>query len=315
MRLESNRVGMLPCRDYDGEEIAEGIGRICSSLGLAPSPGTKVLLKPNLVMAGGHNGLACTHPEFVAAAARSFLDHGVRVTVGDSPAFGSAVQVMHRCGILQALEGLGVKVRDFRSGPEVRLQSGQMVRLTREAFEADLIVNLPRIKAHVQLGMTLSVKNLFGLVVAWRKWLLHQSLGADIDRFLAMLVDILEVIPDTFTLLDGIIAMQGTGPVRGVPFRSGIIAGSWNPVALDTSSLKTLSLHQNDNLLSREYLRRGYSGCGAGDIEYTLSQAGEVATRGFAVPARLKPIPFSLKDSLLSLMQRGISMIYEITGR
>lgn len=309
MEIESVKVGMLPCPDYDRQEIGKCFEGICSSLSWLPPRGTKVLLKPNLVMARGHQGLACTHPEFVAAAARFFLDCGLKVAVGDSPAFGSSRQVMDSCGILEALKGLDVKAVNLTAGPGVELAGGRKVVLAREAFETDLIVNLPRIKAHAQFGITLAVKNLFGLVMAWRKWLLHQSLGRDIDRFLAMLTDILEVVPDTFTLLDGITAMQGTGPVRGYPFQSGITVGSWNPVALETSVLRALSLEPETALLTREYLRRKYHGATAREIDYTLFTAEDLAGSGFDVPGRLKPVFFSVKDSLNSLKQRGAATI------
>ncbi len=308
MHSESTAVGMLSCPDYDGNNIGECIGKICASLSRVPSPGTKVLLKPNLVMARGHDGLACTHPLFVAAAARHFLDYGSKVTIGDSPAFGSASQVMRSCGILEALKGLDVTVVNFSPGPGVKLRSGRMITFARETFETDLLVNLPKLKAHAQLGMTLAVKNLFGLVIAWRKWLLHQSLGREVDSFLAMLVDILEAIPvDTFTLLDGIVGMQGTGPVRGHPVGSEIVAGSWNPVALDTSILEALSLKPEVNLLSRACQRRQYPGSRAADIEYPLLAAEEFNGPAFAVPEKLKPVPFSVKDALLSVVQRGRS--------
>ena len=82
-------VAISRCHSYRRSELIEGVAGLLSSLSFTVPRGSKVLLKPNLVAAGRPADLACTHPEFVAAVAQWFVDHGAKVAVGDSPATGS----------------------------------------------------------------------------------------------------------------------------------------------------------------------------------------------------------------------------------
>jgi uncharacterized protein (DUF362 family) len=245
MELKDRAVGLLACCQYDRQLLKGRVEALCNGLGFRVSPGSRVLLKPNLVSAVRHKGLACTHPEVVAAVAEWFLDQGAKVRIGDSPAFGSALGVMAACGISAALKGLPVTMLNFEAAQPVRLASGLSVGVARAIGECDLLVNLPKIKAHGQLYVSLAVKNYFGAVVGFRKPWLHARYG-DVDtRFEAMLVDLLGVLPGGITLADGVVAMHCDGPVGGKPFPLHLLAGGLNPVALDTALLDVLGLpHQ-----------------------------------------------------------------------
>ena len=100
---------------------------------------------------------------------------------------------------------------NFEAAQPVRLASGLSVGVARAVGECDLLVNLPKIKAHGQLYLSLAVKNYFGVVVGFRKPWLHARYGDIDNRFEAMLVDLLAVLPGGITLADGVVAMHGTG--------------------------------------------------------------------------------------------------------
>src|SRR5665648_657891 len=113
--LVSPSVCLDRCQGYDRRSLHSALERVMLALGdLNLSPGTKVLLKPNLI-SGGAPPLACTHAGLVAAMAAWFLDHGCRVALGDSPAFGSTINVVERQGIARAIRGMDVQVVEFAS--------------------------------------------------------------------------------------------------------------------------------------------------------------------------------------------------------
>ncbi len=292
MELSGGEVGLAPCCQYDRQVLKERVDALCNVLDLRVSPGSRVLLKPNLVTAVGNKGLACTHSEVVAAVAEWFLDQGARVRVGDSPAFGTALGVMAACGISAALKGLPVTMINFDNPQPVRLASGLSVGIARAVGECDLLVNLPKIKAHGQLYLSLAVKNYFGTVVGFRKPWLHARYGDIDNRFEGMLVDLLAVLPGGITLADGVVAMHVDGPVAGQPFPLHLLAGGLNPVALDTALMAVLGLPSEESPVWRECLRRNLVGSTPLELSFPLARPEEVAVQGFQPPVHLKPVSF-----------------------
>ncbi len=292
MEIVSTIVAIERCRTYEPPLLKDAVDRLCRATSLSIGRGAKVLLKPNLVSGLHHDGLACTHPQFIRAAAEWFLDQGAKVTVGDSPAFGTAKGVMAACGIAEALKGLPVDLINFDKPLPVQLPSGFNVGIAKQVFDCDLLVNLPKVKAHGQMFVTLAVKNYFGCVVGFRKPWIHGRYGDVGHRFEALLVDLLAVLPGGTTLLDGVTAMQGTGPVTGKPYPLGLVAAAMNPVALDTAMLHVLNLSHGKSPLWCEGNRRGLVGSLPAHITYPLLSAETVRVSDFKAPERLKPVSF-----------------------
>ncbi|MBU0484764.1 MAG: DUF362 domain-containing protein [Proteobacteria bacterium] len=272
--------------------MKEQIDQICHALNFRPPAGSRVLLKPNLVSAGSRGNIACTNAEFVAAVAEWMLDHGAMVKIGDSPAFGSACKVMAASGISEALHGLPVTMVDFSDNRSVSLPCGLETAIAVEALECDLLVNLPKIKSHCQLLVSLAVKNYFGVVVGWRKPLIHARYGEVDNLFEALLVDLPEMVPSGISLLDGVVAMQGNGPLKGDPFSLGLLAGAINPVAVDSALLKILGLEPEQSPLWRECARRKLPGVKNQSLVYPLLMPDELRVSDFEVVQPLKPVTF-----------------------
>ncbi len=304
MELRACEVGLAACHQYDRRLLKDRVEMLCNGLGFRVSPGSRVLLKPNLVSAVRNKGLACTRPEVVAAVAEWFLDQGATVWVGDSPAFGTAVGVMAACGITAALKGLPVAMVNFEKAQPVRLASGLSVGVARAVGECDLLVNLPKIKAHGQLYLSLAVKNYFGAVVGFRKPWLHARHGDIDNRFEALLVDLLAVLPGGITLADGVEAMHADGPVAGKPFPLHLLAGGLNPVALDTALIAVLGLPPQASPVWRECCRRNLAGSTLMELSFPLARPEEVAAQGFQAPSRLRPVSFHPWRLLLGTVKR-----------
>ncbi|MCI5144758.1 MAG: DUF362 domain-containing protein, partial [Candidatus Electrothrix sp. AR3] len=148
MTLASSEVALTTCSSYAPSLLIDAMSKVLSALDLSLTLcSANVLLKPNLISAK-HGRLACTEGAFILAIARWLLDHGAKVSVGDSPAFGSAKDVLQSLGISDELATLGVEIKEFSKGQKVKLPRGYKAVLAREALDCDLLVNLPRVKAH-----------------------------------------------------------------------------------------------------------------------------------------------------------------------
>ncbi|MFZ5797774.1 MAG: DUF362 domain-containing protein [Desulfobulbus sp.] len=308
MRISSTTVALARCADYREPALLDVIDRMW--VACAPSfslRGTQVLLKPNLITAR-RGLLACTEGRFILAAAKWHLDQGSRVTVGDSPAFGTVESILEQLGIGRQLRDMGVRITDFRQTRQVALPSGLRVGVACEALDCDHLVNLPRVKAHVQMRVTLAVKNYFGCVGGMRKPLWHMVHGGRQGRFADHLVELLDVLPGGITLLDGITAMHRTGPTGGEPFPLGVAACSENPVALDLALLEVLGVGLEASPLFAACRRRGLAGSEPESLKYPLASPADLQTAGFVVPPDLVSIRFNplrfVKNSLRRLLIR-----------
>ncbi|MCJ7602052.1 MAG: DUF362 domain-containing protein [Desulfobulbaceae bacterium] len=310
MEISSQKVGILRCPTYDRQAIKKHLATLAEALCFRITPGSSVLLKPNLISGRGHSGLACTHPEFVAAVAEWCLDCGARVMIGDSPAFGRAPAVMRACGIAASLRGLPVELIHFGTARQVRLACGELITLAAEPLDCDFLINLPKLKAHSQTLITLAVKNYFGTVKGFGKALLHQKLGENEQSFCRMLVDLLAVLPSGISFMDGVQAMHRRGPMNGEMFPLGIVAGSVNPVALDTALLLMLGVAPDQSMIWRETARQKLAGARPEELVFPLLHPQDVPAEGFLLPSTLKPIPFKTLQVVNSIVKRVRLLLY-----
>lgn len=198
-------------------------------------PGSRVVIKPNLLAPAGPDKAMVTHPLVVKAIAEYAIQKGGRVQVSDSQAMGNFERVLNEGGLREALKGFDVEFREFKESVEIDIGGPfRKIEIARDAIDADLLVNLPKLKTHTQMRMTLGVKNLFGCIVGLRKPEWHLRTGVNRELFASLLVKIHNAVRPAVTILDGILAMEGQGPGKsGTPRELGIIAGSNDATALD----------------------------------------------------------------------------------
>ena len=265
--------------------------------------GKHVLLKPNLVTA---RPLACTSPAVVAAACRWLLDQGARVRVADSPGFGTATAVARKTGLTEALAPLDIRVEALDAPQRLPLDTGVDFPVSRLALESDLILSAARVKAHSQMRLTLSVKNLFGCVCGLRKAIIHTRQGQEPDFFADCLAALQAALPPSAGLLDGITAMHVTGPSNGSPYPLGLLGASSSCVALDEAFCTVLGCATEDVPLAAALLRRGHTDCLAGGCRprYPFLHPADCAVEDFRVPAHLLHTSFRPWRLLKSCLRR-----------
>lgn len=211
--------------------------------------GSRVLIKPNFLSPARPEEALLTHPLIVRAAVEYVLAKGGKLLVADSPAIGSFDRILKEGGFAESLAGLPVQCQPFRNSEEVDIGPPfGRIEVAEEALHADVIINLPKFKTHGQMLLTLGVKNLFGCVVGYRKPEWHMRTGVDRAMFALLLVGISERLHPAFTILDGILAMEGEGPGKGgTPRNIGMLIGSRTASAVDMAVCRMLGIPP-DNL-------------------------------------------------------------------
>ncbi|MFW5792085.1 MAG: DUF362 domain-containing protein [Desulfohalobiaceae bacterium] len=308
-------VHLIEQPDYAQNALDRTVGGLLQAVTEGLGNGLRVLVKPNLITAT-NAGISCTHPGVVLAVCGFFLARGDSVQVGDSPAFGSARYVAGRSGLSRALSRLPVTLVGFDRGRRVVLSGGQSAAIAVQALECDLLVNVPKLKAHAQMRVSGCVKNLFGCVVGLRKALAHARLGNDPGRFSRLILDIGDHLPHTLHLVDGVQAMHTTGPVHGRRLDFGLLGAAADSIALDTALYTLLGLTPEQVPLWREALRQERPGAFASTLEFPVLEPGHFAGRGFELPTNLTPISFHPLQLLQSALRRlTLTTMNKLAGR
>lgn len=313
---QSIPVALAHCPSYCGPELPLVMARLLDTAGPCVSAGDRVLVKPNMVSS---RPLSCTTPAVVAAVCAWLLEKGAHVTVSDSPGIGSATGVARAIGLDSALKPLGLTVRNMDEPKQVPLPLGNHipgrqgkgihVGISRLALESDLIVSVPRIKAHRFTMLTLAVKNCFGCVPGVRKALMHTFHGRETDFFADCLAAIWATLPPVAAVVDGIKAMHITGPIQGKSIHLGLLGASLSAVALDTAIATTLGISP-EKLPLAQALRRRHSEDDA-QISWPMHQPGDFDCSAFVFPDKLDSAWFhplrivkSMRARIAALWQR-----------
>ena len=277
--------------EYESTLLDRAAALLLEECGYAPARGDAVLVKPNLV-SPKNAALSCTNPRVVAAVCAWLLDHGARVTVADSPAAAPVGWVARACGLDAALRPLGLKVRGLGAPRRTALPGGGSAGVSRLALKADVVLNLPKLKAHCQFRVTAAVKNLFGVVSGVRKALAHARLGPRPGALEGLVMGVARALPPVVSLLDGVYPMHRTGPIGGEACTLGLLAASADPVALDTAVYALLGLKPKQVPLWAEARRMGLPGARTGGLAFPLEPLDAFDASGFEVPRRLEAMEF-----------------------
>jgi uncharacterized protein (DUF362 family) len=284
------------------EELLKPLG----GLGSFCKRGEQVLLKPNFIMARSIESAATTHPAVIKAVATMLLDLGCKVAVGDSPGLGSAAGAVHRLGLTEEFKRLDVQIVELDTlGPFNPNRSAVFERrfknlqLAKQLDDFDRIINLPKLKSHGQMVLTLATKNLFGCVSGHNKAQWHFEVGKDSRVFARLLVEIALTVNATLHILDGIIGMDGNGPSNGRPRQLNMIIAGTNPIALDRVVVELIGQTPEQFPIFGAAKDLHVSGVDLTDIEIAGDSIKNCRIDDFEIPA-FKSLTLMLKNKLLS---------------
>jgi uncharacterized protein (DUF362 family)/Pyruvate/2-oxoacid:ferredoxin oxidoreductase delta subunit len=205
---------------------------------------TRVLIKPNFLSPAKPDKAVTTHPLIIKATAEFALEKGARVQISDSPAMGNFTNLLRKCGYQEELKGLDVTIKPFEK--TIAVDVGEpfgTIDVAKDAMEADVVLNLAKLKTHTQMRLTLGVKNLFGCIVGLQKPEWHLRAGVDRHLFGRLIVSIYEAVGPAYTIVDGILAMEGQGPGRsGTPRELGLLIGGKSAHAVDHAACLIVGL-------------------------------------------------------------------------
>lgn len=211
--------------------------------------GKRILLKPNLVEPRANTVHINTHPLMVRGAAEAFLSLGAdRVTVAEGPGHcHDTLRTLEESGMADVLledriPFVDLNCDDVYSVPNKGRHSPlKTLTFPMALCQADWIVSMPKLKTHHWAGVTLSMKNLFGVMpgrlYGWPKNVLHR---AGIDQ---CILDINTTLQSHFAIVDGIVGMEGDGPIMGSPKHAGVLVMGRNFVAVDATCTRIMGLN------------------------------------------------------------------------
>jgi len=321
----AGRVGLFTCAGYDPAALDEVILKAADYAGFPEVRGKRILVKPNLLKAASADTAVTTHPEFVAAVLRFLKARGAsRVMVGDSPGFQSGLSAGKAAGIYDAVIENGAEWVDFlpgkpRTAPEARLIKN--FTLASVLDECDLVVNLPKLKTHRLMNYTGAMKNLFGLIPGLGKSRMHLHF-ADKAKFGTMLVDLALSVPNCFSFMDGIVAMEGEGPGAGDPFPLGLVLASGDMAALDWTAARCIGYDPSRIPYLIDAIGRSGRDPAAPQIEVGPRAVADVAAKNFrllpyggsATPDVIKMPAFLWKALMRIVSNRPIFLPEKCTG-
>ncbi len=235
------KVSIVGCSSYDNELVYNAVKKAINDIDFEIKPNIKVLIKPNVLSQNTPDQHVTTHPSVVEAIIRIFKEHKCKVMIGESSGF------YQEGGTNKALEISGIKaVSDKYNIPLINLETKPIKDINDEnavvyknpkisslIFDADLVVNAPKLKTHTLVKYTGAVKNLYGAIPGGIKQKLH-VLAEKEEKFTQILVDIYQNIKPQLNIMDAIIGLEGNGPgSSGIPKKTGFIIASKNAPALD----------------------------------------------------------------------------------
>jgi uncharacterized protein (DUF362 family) len=306
-------VALVRCPDYDPKHVAQAVDHqlgLLGGLGCFIKSGDRVLLKPNFIAPRSHRWSAAqTHPEVILAVARRMKDFGAKPFVGDSPAWSDIMACARELELIEPLKHMGVPIASLNGSRVCDVGSNRRrVGLSPVALEADAIINLPKFKAHQQLVATFAVKNMFGCVSGKRKALWHFRRGGDTGRFCTLLIDIYRHLHPALTIIDGIVAMEGPGPIRGASRPLGWLIAGVDPIACETVCCRLIDLAPDRVPVIATARAMGWGCSDIGHIEIRGTPLPDRPCRDFRMPD-LIPLKFSLTRVCRSIVRQAVFLI------
>lgn len=278
------------------EQIERGFRLLLQALGglaaIFPSHVKRVLIKPNLMMGEGWRTGITVHPYLIELLVREIKQLGCEVIVGEGAGWGCGSDEAFRgTGVSDLCERLNVTLIDFKRGKGVRVPvpDGFVLKdvlVDEVMMECDFIVSLAKLKTHCETVVSLSLKNMKGLITEDRERLRFHLL--DVNR---CLIDLNRVYKPNLSIIDGIIALEGIGPLRpGKPKPLGILVGGTDPLSVDAVCARVMGIAPQD---IRHFALAEEAGIGTMDlsaIEIRGAKLEDVTPPSYELP------PLSVED-------------------
>lgn len=248
----NSTVSIVKFKGKDKEAIGSGFNRFLESFGgiknIVPVGTKKVLIKPNLMMGEHWSSGITVHPYIIELLARAIKDKGFDVIVGEGAGWGcNSEESFKVTGVDKICRRLDIPLIDFKRGKGIQVQvaDGLVLKdmiVDEIVQECDFIISLAKLKTHCETIVSLSLKNMKGVIAEDKERLRFHLL--DVNR---CLVDLNKVFKPHFSIIEGIVALEGIGPLLpGKPKPMGILVGGRDPVSVDAVCVKIMGLEPGE---------------------------------------------------------------------
>jgi uncharacterized protein (DUF362 family)/NAD-dependent dihydropyrimidine dehydrogenase PreA subunit len=292
-------VCLARCPDYDEDTCMTALLECLGHLGGIEkfvSPGNKVAIKVNLLMKKHPDAAVTTHPALVKAMGKLIKKAGGTVTIVDSPGSRyteASLRAIYGCtGMERIATEEGFTLNFDLSSKEIDNPLGKILKkvtVIQPLIDADVIINMPKMKSHGQMVFTGGVKNMFGAIPGAYKAEYHLRMP-DYATFADALIDIFLSLGPQLTIMDAVMAMDGDGPAGGDPKKVGLILGSENAFELDMTALTIAGARPLDIPIVKQGAARGLCPESIERVTLLGESLDAVKVPDFRLPALKSPV-------------------------
>lgn len=244
MRTEGETAALVRCDSYEEDKVQAALDRAVGFLGGYDAffrPGMRVVIKPNLMRKSDPALCAVVHPSVIRAVAKRAAERGAHVLLAESPGgvYNPAALrgIYEAAGLLPVAEETGMELNYDTSDREVPVPGRRLksLHVISPLLEADLVVNIAKMKSHTLAVYSGAVKNLYGVIPGLLKAEMHFQ-HQSVESFSDMVVDICDYIKPQLNIVDAVMAMEGEGPGSGDPREVDALVASPSAYAADAVS-------------------------------------------------------------------------------
>jgi len=258
---ETEKVSVVRCENYKQKNVDKAIEKSLELIDFDFSKykGKKVLIKPNVVGAFPNKQIACTtNPALIESICKILKKNNCEIFIGDSP-FTNPEASFKASGIDKVAKKYG-KLVIFEQDKVVNIKNkkGKILKefeIAKTLKDADLVINMPKLKTHSLTKFTGAIKNLYGIILGGMKQKYHNKARGE-KQFSKLLIDIYQNFNPQLSIMDGVIGMEGEGPTSGDAFNSRVILASRNEVALDIACCKMIGINPESIGYLKEAVKR-----------------------------------------------------------
>ena len=244
------------CNEYNFELVKEKINELFNDLKFLDkiSKNTNVFVKLNLVGAFDSSMGITTHPVVLKAVLDIIKQKTNNIIVGDNPATRDQIPTMKKCGVYDVIKEYDCKILDGKVFTKITNSNYKMYsefEVSKQMIDADVLINIPKLKTHTLAYMTCAEKNFFGLIYGLNKSAWHVKASNPL-QFGNAINDLYGALLESYKnktiihLCDGIIGLEGEGPsAAGDPKQANALLASYDAVALDRVACELVKLDQN----------------------------------------------------------------------
>jgi len=239
--MSKSRVFIRSAKDKSIAAVVEEVMRLCEWEKVVPRNAT-VVVKPNLCTPSDEIiEVANTSPEVLSAVCEVLKTRTDNVIIGESDGVRySAEEAFEMNGTHEIAKRFGFEVKSF-SQDELREVDHPHLKgwgLPTSILDCDMFMTVAKIKTHATTAFTGALKNQWGCIPQHNRLILHKHLHT-------LIGEVNRILKTRFALMDGLVGMEGRGPINGKTVRLNVIAGGTDPVAVDAACMRFVGLDPN----------------------------------------------------------------------